>query len=220
MSSTPSYGDKVSRIGDFIRYPKRVLIEALQIGFREEYLFTDTEGERVENPFIYKTDENGETTKDSRIEIADTWTEELKETDPRPIITVRRSVLSFNRNAIGGLGSIDLPGGKWKKFTIMMDCPIIANCWSRKDLESEEIAMAVAFFFSLFRETHLKRTRLQSLSEPSIGDTTPVKVDAEHELFVTPVQIMTTMTLAWKVNYTALADAKGVQINTNESGRS
>lgn len=212
--STPSYGDTFTRVGDYLRYPKRVLLEALQSGFREQYLFTNTEDEKVENPYLYRTDEEtGETHKDSKIEIVDTWTEELNDTDPRPIITVQRQEMAFGESAIRSLRDIDLPGGLWKKYADMVSMPLLFNCWSRKDIESEEIAITVAFLLRLFRDIHIARTKIDKITVPIIGGTTPVKADSEHELFVTPVSVTTHMTLAWKIEHTDPKQASSFAVN-------
>jgi hypothetical protein len=211
--STPAFGDTITRVGEFLRYPKRVLIEFLQKAFAEEYLFTNTEGEKVINPFLYTVDEEGGTDKDSKIEICDTWTEELKSTDPRPIITAQRHEMPFGESSIKSLGHAAMPASNVKKFADMVSMPISFNCWSRKDVESEEMAMAVAFILRLFRDIVVARTRIDKITAPVIGGTTPVKTDSEHELFVTPVSITTHMTLSWKLTYTKLEDAKDVKVN-------
>lgn len=211
--STPSYGDVLTRIGDILRYPKRVIIEVLQKGFAEEHLFTNSEEDKIVNPFLYKVDENGETAKDSGIEICDTWTKELDDTDPRPIITVQRHEMPFDQSSIGSRLTQDLPASNVKKYANLMSMPISCNCWARQDVESEEIAMAVAFFMWLFKDIHIARTRLSKIGTPTIGTTTPVKVDAEHELFVTPVSFTVHYTLTWKVVHTDLREAKDFNVN-------
>jgi hypothetical protein len=211
--STPSYGDVITRVGDILRYPKRVLIEVLQKGFAEEYLFTNSEGAKVINPYLYVVDENGETSEDSKIEIADTWTEELEGTDPRPMITLVRHEMPIGESSIRSLREYEMPASNTKKYSEVVSMPISANCWSRKDLESEEIAMTVAFFIRLFRDIHIARTRLDKITAPTVGSTTPVKLDAEHELFVTPVTFTTHYSLHWKLTHTNLEEAKDFNVN-------
>lgn len=211
--STPLYGDVITRVGDILRYPKRVIIEVLQKGFREENLFTNSEGAKVINPYLYLTDEDGATDKDSKIEIVDTWTKELDGTDKRPIITVQRHEMPIGESSIRSLRKYDLPASNVKKYSEVVSMPISANCWSRADLESEEIAMTVAFFLMLFRDIHIARTRLDKITHPTIGTTTPVKMDAEHELFVTPVSFTAHYSLSWKLTHTDLKEAKDFTVN-------
>jgi len=65
--STPDFGDTISRIGDFVRYPRRVMLQMLRSALSSEYLFTDTDGHRVPNEYRYEADAEGQTTKESRI---------------------------------------------------------------------------------------------------------------------------------------------------------
>jgi hypothetical protein len=213
--STPSYGDVITRVGDILRYPKRVIIELLQKGFKEEYLFSNTEGEKFLNPFIYRVDEEGETEKDSKIEICDTWTEELEDTDPRPIITVQRHELPFGQSSIGSRRNQTMPASNTKEYSEILSMPISCNCWSKKDLESEEIAMTVAFLMWLFKDIYTARTRLDKIAPPTIGATTPVKMDSEHELFVTAVTFTVHFSLHWKLIHTDLKEAKDFQVNVS-----
>jgi hypothetical protein len=199
----PSFGDKFSRVGDIIRYPKRVLIEALQSAFAEPYLYTDgPSGERIENPFRYVKDEKGETAKDSPLEIADMWSERLNATDPRPIIVVQRDTVSFDKSAIGLRKNMSMPGNLTTEYANTSTIPINFLCFSRKDVESEELALTVALLFLFFKEYILRKTKLFTISLPSVGTTTPIKQDAEHELFVTPVSLSVMMTLNWKMTRT------------------
>lgn len=211
--STPPYGDVITRVGDILRYPKRVIIEVLQKGFAEEYLFSDTDGVKFENPYIYKADEEGETAEGSKIEICDTWTKELESTDPRPIITVQRHELPFGQSSLGSRRGQEMPASNTKKYSEILSMPISVNCWSREDLESEEIAVAVALLMWLFKDIYTARTRLDKIASPTVGTTTPIKLDSEHELFVTPVTFTVHFSLHWKMTHTDLKEAKDFNVN-------
>lgn len=212
--STPNYGDKVSTVGDILRYPKRVLIQALKAGFSEPHLFT-AGPEPSPNPFLYVRDAAGGTDKSSKLEIADMWTTELNSTDMRPCIVAQRNELVLRSGSIGNLNKVGIPGGTWKQFVKQVPIRVNFMCFSRKDLESEELAIAVGFFFALFREDHLKNTKMFTLDDPVIGMTSPILNDAEQELFVTPVTTGTILTLVWTKTYTNPSNAKEFVINVS-----
>jgi hypothetical protein len=219
MSSTPDYGDKFTRVGDYIRYPKRVLLQALTEGFKQEYLFTDgNSGERFPNPYLYKETPDGETAPESEIELADAWTDELNKTDPRPMVIVRRDQFVWTESSINSLRDPDVPRGRIQKFNDLVNMPLVFNCFAREDVESEELALVVGMFLRLFRDIHMQRTRLQKMSVPIIGSTTPVLSDSEIELFVTPVSLTTYMTIAWQVQYQELREVKSFQVNISTEG--
>lgn len=219
MTSTPDYGDKMSRVGDYIRYPKRVLLQALIQGFKEEYLFTDGEsGQRFKNPYLYKQDDSGDTALDSEIELADTWSDELRKTDPRPMIIVRRDSFSWNESSIGSRRDPDVPRGRVKTYNDLTNMPLVFNCFAREDVESEELGLVVGMFLRLFRDLHMHRTRLQKMTTPTVGSTTPVLSDSEVELFVTPVSLTTYTTIAWKVTHEELRETKAFQVNISTEG--
>lgn len=204
-SSTPSYGDSSSRVGDFLRYPRRVLIEALEKGFSEPYFYTwdDDGSKRLENPFLYIRD-GAETSLDSRLEIADGWTRELNATDPRPIILCTRDSMTFQNSSIAGLRNQELPWSKTKTFSDLLTVPLVFQCFAREDVESEELALVTALFFRLFREKHLKSTKLMSMGSPIIGPPVPVSSDQRVDLFATPVSFPVTMSICWRLEYQEL----------------
>lgn len=210
-TGVPDFGDSVSRVGDIIRYPKRVLIQVLKSAFSEPYLFTAGEN-KVENPFLYKAEPNGDTAKDSRLEIADMYTNELNATDPRPIVIAQRADVSFGEGSIGTLHGMDMPHGKWKTFVDQVHIPINFLCFAKVDVESEELALVTAFVLRLFRERTLKDSKLFKLERPGIQMTTPIEIGAQNELFSTGVVTGTTLTLMWKVTDTNLYNPKDVNL--------
>jgi hypothetical protein len=203
----PDFGDNISRVGDIIRYPRRVLIQALKSAFSEEHLFG------FDNPFLYKAEENGDTSKESRLEIADMFTNELNATDPRPIIIAQRGHVPFGEGSIGTLLKMDTPHGKWKTFTIQIRIPINFLCFARVDVESEELALVTAFVLRLFRERTVKSTKLFKIDTPEVQMTTPIETGAQVELFSTGVVTGTVLTLVWKVTQTDSFDPKDISLN-------
>jgi hypothetical protein len=212
--STPEYHDSTSRIGDFLRYPRRVLIQALEAGFGNPYFYTWSENEqdKEENRFLYVKDESGDTSKDSKIEIADGYTEELNSTNPRPIILCTRDSMTFQDSSIGGLKAADLPWFKSRDFADLITIPLVFQCFSRKDVESEELGLVTALFFRMFRETHLKNTRLQKMGSPVIGAPSIVETDSRLIFFVTPVSFPVTLVIGWRTKFLDLKDVKDVAV--------
>jgi hypothetical protein len=201
-SSTPAYGDSTSRVGDFLRYPRRVLLEALEGGFSNEYFYTDdtTPASRIPNPYLY-VKANGETAENSKLEIADGWTRELDKTNPRPIILCQRDSLSFQNPSIGALKDPGLPWSRQKTFATMTQVPLVFHCFAREDVESDELSLVVGLFFVLFREEHLKNTRIQSMSLPVVGAPTPIRTDSRVDMFDSPVSLTVTMTIGWRLMF-------------------
>lgn len=214
FTATPAYHDSRSRVGDFLRYPRRVLIEALEQGFSNDYFYTwdDAEERRVVNPFLYSK-KDGETAKDSRLEIADGWTRELEATNPRPIILCSRDTMTFQDSSIGGLNNPSYPWGKSREFADTLQVPLIFHCFAREDVESEELALVTTLFLRMFREFHLKNTRLLKMTTPAIGAPTPIKTDARVDLFDTQISFLTAITISWKVKDMALKSAKDVVVS-------
>lgn len=219
--STPEYHDSTSRVGDFLRYPRRVLIQALEAGFSNPYFYTWSEDEqdREENRFLYVKDASGDTSKDSKIEIADGYAEELNSTNPRPIILCTRDSMTFHDNSIGGLKVADLPWFKTKDYADLITVPLVFQCFSRKDTESEELGLITALFFRMFRETQLKNTRIQKMGSPVIGAPTIVEADSRLEFFVTPVSFPVVMVIGWRTKFLDLKDAKDVAITISLPNR-
>lgn len=215
FTATPPYHDSTSRVGDFLRYPRRVLIEALEDGFSNEYFYTWDEQQveqRIVNPFLY-TKKDGDTAKDSRLEIADGWTRELEATNPRPIILCSRDTMTFQDSSIGGLSNPSLPWGKTRTFADTLQVPLIFHCFAREDVESEELGLVAALFFRMFREFHMKNTRLLKMTTPVIGAPTPIKTDARVDLFDTQISFLTAMTISWKARDLALKSAQNVVVS-------
>jgi hypothetical protein len=202
--STPDFGDTVIRVGDYLRYPRRMLIQVLESGFSSPKFFNSTG-----NPFLYVKDEvKGDTAETSKIEIADGWTNELDKTDPRPIILCQRDTLTFEDTSINAFKGIDLPGGLVKRHADLIKLPLNFLCFSRIDTEADELALTVGLFFRLFRDHLRNNSKLFKMSSPVIGNATPVRTDAKIDLFSVPVSLTTEYTIVWKVTWTVPKQAK------------
>jgi len=199
--STPDYGDTMTRIGDYLRYPRRVLLEMLRSAYSSQHLFTNTEGHKMINPFWYKVAENGQTTKDSQLELADAWTEELDVTDPRPILLTQRGSVGFHDASIDGFKGADARGLdiEYADFTRM---PLTFLCFAQKDLLSEELAWSSALLLRFFRKTILRKTLIHKIDSPVVGEVAVITRGSRSNLFSTPVSFSVYMPITWTVRTT------------------
>ena len=202
---TPDYKDIQSTVGNPLRYARRVLIEILQSAFESEYLYTDTDGSRVPNRFLIKFDGDGETAEDSNLVIADGWTNELEQTDPRPMIIVNRGDFGFLRLSIGQGKSHGWPeyniANKTKKeeYADLTEMPISLSCLARQELEAEELAWACALFIRMLHFELMEKSKLFRISLPSVGAPAIVKSDSLIDMVLTPVTFTVNQTIQWTV---------------------
>ena len=212
--STPSFGDTITRIGDFVRYPRRVMLEMLRGSFSEDHLFTNTEGHKIENPYLYRVDEKGQTSKDSQIEFADVWTEELETTDPRPIILTQRGSLGFHDSSIDGFKDSDARGLAIE-YADFLRMPLSFLCFAQKDLMSEEIAVAAGLLLRFFRNTILRNTLIHKIDSPVIGEVAVITRGSRSNLYSTPVSFSVYMPINWVVKTTQPKHVRGFAVSTS-----
>lgn len=212
--STPAYGDTMKRVGDYLRYPRRVMLEVLRSAFSSEHLFTNTEGHKMENPFLYKEDEHGGTARDSKLELADVWAEELDVTDPRPTLLTQRGSLAFNDSSIDGFKGAD-PGGLAIEYADMLRMPLSFLCFAQKDLLSEELALASALLLRFFRNRIQKKTHIHKIDSPVIGEIAVITRGSRSNLFSTPVSFSVHMPINWVVKTSDPNLARGFAISSS-----
>lgn len=191
---TPEIKDLATPVGNPLRYPRRVLIQILSSAYSEPELIDGG------NPFLFVFDhETGEISKDSKLVIADTYSSELLATDPRPMIIVSRGDFGFLRLGIGGKeNTVSFLGAK-KLYADMTEMPVILNCISRRDIESEDLAWATASLFRIFQEEIRRRVNVQKLSDPRVGAPIVVKADSQIDLFLTPISMTVHQVSRWEV---------------------
>lgn len=212
--STPDFGDAITRVGDFLRYPRRVLLSMLRGAFSQEYLFTNEEGHKIENPFLYKENESGQTTRESQLEIADVWTEELDVTDPRPIILTQRGSLGFHDSSIDGFKNADARGLAIE-YADFLRMPLSFLCFAQKDLESEELAFAAAMVLRYFRKTILKRSHIQKIDSPIIAEMAVIERGSRSNLFSTPVSFSVYLPITWVVRTARPKEVKTFAVHSS-----
>jgi hypothetical protein len=191
---TPEVKDLETPVGNPLRYPRRVLIQILASAFSEPELIDGG------NPFLFVFDhDKGEISKDSKLVIADTYSDELQATEPRPMIIASRGDFGFLKHGIGAKeNTVSFLGAK-KKYADMTEMPVILNCLSRRDIESEDLAWAVTGIFRYFKEEIRRRVNVQKLSDPRVGAPIVVKADSQLDLFLTPISLMVHQASRWEV---------------------
>lgn len=205
----PDYKDVQAPVGNPLRYGRRVLIQILESAFSSEYLYTDTDGSRVQNRFLIELGEDNVPTENSQLVIADGWTNELEAKEPRPMVIVNRGDFGFLRLSIGAKRThgwpqydIDLEtktATKVEKYADMTEMPLSFSCLARQELESEELSWAVALFLWSLHHELTEKSQLFKISEPRVGAPAVVKADSLIDLFLTPVSITVHQALTWKV---------------------
>jgi hypothetical protein len=191
---TPEVKDLETPVGNPLRYPRRVLLQILGSAFSEPELIDG------HNPFLFVFDPStGEISKDSKLVLADTWTDELESTAPRPMIIISRGDFGFLKLGIGAKENTVTFLGQKKRYADMTEMPVILNCISRRDLESEDLAWIAAGIFRFFKEEIRKRINVQKLSDPRVGAPIVVKSDSQIDLFLTPVSMVVHQATRWDV---------------------
>lgn len=216
MGHEPSFGVTFERVGDYIRYPRRVMLDMLRHALASEHLFTNTEGHLMENPYQFKTDENGGTARDSKIELADAWTQELEAEDPRPIVVIQRGPLGFHDSSVDGFKGSDARGLAIE-YADFLRMPLTFLCFSQVDLESEEIGIMVGFLLRFFRHTILKNTMFHKVDSPVVGEMAVIERGSRSNLFSTPVSYSVYMPINWVVKTSRPKQAAGFAVQSSFS---
>ncbi len=191
---TPEVKDLATPVGNPLRYPRRVLIQILGSAFAEPELLDGG------NPFLFVFDQKtGEISKDSKLVIADSYTDELMATAPRPMIIASRGDFGFLNLGIGAkLNTVSYLGQR-KEYADMTEMPIVFNCISRRDIESEDLAWTAAGIFRFFKEEIRRIINVQKLSDPRIGAPIVIKADSQIDLFLTPISMTVHQATKWVV---------------------
>jgi hypothetical protein len=191
---TPEVKDLETPVGNPLRYPRRVLVQILQSAYSEPTLIDGG------NPFLFVFDpEKKEISEDSKLVIADTYTDELQQTEPRPMVIVSRGDFGFLTLGIGGKENTVSYLGAEKSYADMTEMPIIFNCLARRSNESEDLAWATAAIFRYFKEEIRRRINVQKLSDPRVGAPIVVKADSQADLFLTPISMTVHQATKWVV---------------------
>lgn len=132
----------------------------------------------------------------TEIEIEGQNTDNLRNVDLRPKITVARGTLAWANthiNSFVGSKNLSMSG---KKFSAIDRGTVAISCFSRNDIEADRIAhicySAIRGFGPL-----LQRLGFLSIKAAQVGQRGMIKADATPELFVVPVLVQLEVSTEW-----------------------
>lgn len=193
------FGDTTSPVGNFLTYPRRLVIATLKLLFAQEDFFTSTpSGEATfRNPFLYLEKASGAIDSKSRIIISDQANTRGENKESRPRIIVDRVSGAFQH------GHFAQSNG-WtqgtKSFQNMFESDLNIRCVGKHKLESEMLAVATTLGLTMFHSYILTNSKLHSLSIPTAGPTVPERSDAEVDQHVTTLTMRSAQPLGWTLS--------------------
>ncbi len=175
-------------------YPNALLfMENSTLGFLQALFGTFPRGT---NPRAFFYSDDPATTE---IEIEGQNTDNLKNVDVRPKITVARGSLSWGSTHINNfVGSKNLSIDQ-RRYAAIDRGTVGISCFSRSDLEADRIAHICYSALRGFGPL-LQRLGYLSIKTAQVGQRAMIKADAIPALFVTPVLVQVEITSEWVVN--------------------
>ncbi len=223
----PNFGDLTAPAFNPLIYPRRILIEVLESVFSQPILVTYPGA--PQNPFQFIPD-GIETSKNSQIVIADTFSDEINKPDSRPTIIVSRGTFQFDDLAMNNRRDVNQPSSWIKvnkslgygprtqaKYADLTTLGIQISCYSRRDTEVDQIAWIVAGALKFFKEPIKDGAHFHKITSAAIGPVVSVKSDAQHDMFMTQLNLLIYQTLSW-VTHTTLSPGSISAGFTNLSG--
>jgi hypothetical protein len=211
MNGLPEFGDLSEPVFNPLVYPRRVLISVLESYFSQDVLSTSIG--TWQNRFKIVRDSAGELTKATKLVIADSFSEELTKSDPRPTIIVSRGTFGFMDTAIDNrrpemllkrlptvspdqlaIGYTGRTQAKYSDLTIM---PISIECYARQAVEVDQLAWLVAGFFKIFSHQIRDGARFHKIGSPNIGPPSKYKGDSKVDLLVASIVLTVQQTYVW-----------------------
>lgn len=212
----PDFGQLSTPQFNPLIYPRRIIIEVLE-NFFSQNNFVSYSGAPA-NPYLY-IPEGTEPHKNSKIVIADNYSDELKKTDPRPVVILERGTLQFNDLAINSkrdsnfnnklltrINSTPAIGTDTRtrlKFSDIVSMPLTIKCYSRRDTEAEQLSWIIAGILKFFKEQIKEGSLIHKITSPVIGPCSQIKSDAKIDLFSIPVNFLIYQTIVWNVQNSA-----------------
>jgi len=207
-----NFGDAHATVGNYLLYPRRILIEVIKTALKSPNLFTPATTNQIDtdaNPFLYVEDENGTISPKSRVIIADNGSEHLVRGEGRP-----RVVLSRNggRFLVQGLMAKTVPYGLAtgaQQYLDLFESSLVIRCVGRTRTESELLGLTVGSLLLFFSRTIREKTQLHHFGGITVSDTQSEKSDSEVDQAVTNVTVEVSQSVSWlrsQINPTVLAD--------------
>lgn len=207
-----NFGDTHAEIGNYLLYPRRVVLEVIKACFKKPNLFTPLSVEGIDtdaNPFLYVETANGTLSPKSRLVIADYGTEQTVRGESRPRIIVTRS---GGRFLTQGQMAKSLPYGLAtgsQKYLDIFESNLVIRCVARSRMESELLGLSVSSLLLFFSKDIRRHSQVHHFGGITVSDTTPEKYDSEIDQSVTNVTVEVSQSISWlksQINPTVLAD--------------
>ena len=210
----PEFGDISVPPFNPLIYPRRVLLAVLENFFSQTNLVIYPGAPT--NPFLY-IPAGSETSVRSKVVIADSFSDELTKSDPRPTVVLGRGTFQFNDMAIDArrdnmatkmltridtkaIGTENRTRARYSDMTTM---GIDIKCYSRRDTDADQLAWLVSGVLKFFKKNITDGARIHKISSPVIGPPVVVKADAQHDMFMVPVSVTIHQPMVWQVQNSA-----------------
>jgi len=171
-------------------FSKDIILKFLQDMFGQQDLYDG------KNEYLWSPDPS-----ESKILIADAYTEDLETTEMRPAIVLRRGPIRWMKRSIDQRVHVDFRSGS-KRFQDLLALDLTAECLSRNGLEAELLADIVFQGIQMFAGAIRKRGAFE-VDSVAIGPETLIQGDSQQELSAVPVGIRLLLQKTWQVNVDA-----------------
>jgi hypothetical protein len=138
---------------------------------------------------------------DSKILIADAYTEDLEQMEKRPAIVLRRGNTGWMNTSLGNRLAVSFQTGS-RSYKDMIHTDLTAECLSRNGLEAEFLADLVfqgIRFFSL----QIRQRGAFWIDSAAVGPETLIQSDSQQELTAVPVGMRLLFHQTWKITPSA-----------------
>lgn len=206
------FGDELARVGNYLVYPRRVIIQVLKSAFSQPHLFTPASEGMLPvdaNPFLYKETADGTLATTSRIVIVDYGSEHLVRAEARPRIVVGRSGGRFMARGELGRRQPGWRGSGVDNYIDLFETAVTLRCVGKGKIESELLALAVGSVLTYFASEIRTKSRIQHIGDLSVGDTTMEKGEGAAEQYSTTVTLNIAQPIGWQksaIEQTVLAE--------------
>lgn len=206
------YGNTIAAVGNYLIYPRRVVIQVFKRAFSQISLFTPSSAgvkDSDANPYLYKELADGTLDPTSRLVIVDHGSEHTVRGEGRPRIVVGRSSGTFSHNSLIARSQKGVLGSGVSRNLELFETTLVIRCVGRTKLESELLGLCVATLLTFFAPDIRERSRLHHIGSPSVGETAPEKFDSEAEQYNTQITLPISQSVGWvtsAISTTALAD--------------
>ncbi|KKN70495.1 hypothetical protein LCGC14_0430730 [marine sediment metagenome] len=168
----------------------------------------DPEDAKLINDFQWSQNQD-----DTKIFIADSWTENLDRPEPRPALILTRGDVRWSNATIDQAQEQSFGTGA-RTYTDLLSSDLTVNCFSREGLEAELLANIVFQTVQFFAKIIRSRTRIFEVNSVVLGQEALVQSDSKIDLTVVPVGIGLYWQDRWKLTIPG-ETVKKVEFNLN-----